>query len=79
MPSINLRQLRNTRQLKAWLEAGETVELRERNTVLGQIVPATPRATPVEWPDFGARLKANFGDRVINAVEILIEERNSRY
>jgi hypothetical protein len=79
MPSINLRQLRDTRQLKAWLEAGETVELRERNTVLGQIVPETPPITPVKWPDFAARRKAIFGDRTIDAVDILIEERNSRY
>jgi len=79
MPSINLRQLRDTRQLKAWLEAGETVELRERSVVLGKIVPVKPASIPAEWPDFGARLKANFGDHTINAVEILIEERNSRY
>jgi hypothetical protein len=79
MPSVNLRELRNTRQLKVWLKAGETVELRERNCVLGTIVPEKPIAKPVEWPDFAARLKRNFGDRTINAVEILIEERNSRY
>ena len=79
MPSINLRQLRDTRQLKAWLEAGETVELRERNRVLGQIVPETPVIRPVQWPDFAARRKALFGDRTIDAVDILIEERNSRY
>lgn len=78
MPSINLRQLRNTRQLKAWLESGQTVELRERNRVLGKIVPEKPVSRPVEWPDFEARLKAMFGDRVIPAVEDLIEERNSR-
>jgi hypothetical protein len=39
MPSVNLRQLRDTKQLKAWLKAGETVELRERDRVLGPIVP----------------------------------------
>jgi hypothetical protein len=79
MPSVNLRQLRETRQLKAWLQAGETVELRERNRVLGRIVPEKPVARPVEWPDFAARRKRIFGDRVIPAVEILIEERESRY
>jgi len=79
MPSVNLRQLRDTRQLKIWLKAGEVVELRERDTVLARIVPETPATQPVEWPDFAARLKRNFGDRVIPAVDILIEERNSRY
>jgi antitoxin (DNA-binding transcriptional repressor) of toxin-antitoxin stability system len=80
MPSINIRQLRDTRQLKIWLKAGETVELRERNTVLGKIVPEQPAAKPVEWPDFEARTRAIFGDRVIPAVQTLIEDReNSRY
>jgi hypothetical protein len=79
MLSINLRQLRDTRQLKTWLKTGETVELRERNRVLGRIVPEKPVAQPVEWPDFAARRRAIFGDRVIPAVDILIEERNSHY
>jgi hypothetical protein len=79
MPSVNLRQLRDTRQLKAWLKAGKTVELRERNTVLGSIVPKKQPAQPSEWPDFAARLKCNFGDRIIPAVEILIQEREDRF
>ena len=80
MPSVNLRQLRDTRQLKAWLEAGETVELRERNRVLGKIVPERATRAPAEWPDFAARLKEDFGDRMITAVDTLLEERErSRY
>lgn len=79
MPSMNLRQLRDTRQLLAWLEAGQTVELRKRNCVVAKIVPETAAPKEVEWPDFAARLKRNFGDRVIPAVDILIEERESRY
>ncbi len=80
MPSINLRQLRDTRQLKTWLKAGETVELRERNRVLGKIVPEQPVAQPVEWPDFEARLKRNFGDRILPGADLLIEDREqSRY
>ncbi len=80
MPSVNLRELRDTRQLKAWLKAGQTVELRERNRVLAKIVPdqSEPKR-PVEWPDFEAWRKAIFGDRVFTVVEDLIAERNSRY
>ena len=81
MPSVNLRQLRDTKQLKAWLKAGETVELRERDRVLGRIVPeeVAPKQ-PAEWPDFEARRKAIFGDRILPAVEQLLEDReNSRY
>jgi len=39
MLSVNLRQLRDTRRLKAWLRAGNTVELRERDRVIARIVP----------------------------------------
>lgn len=80
MPSVNLRQLRDTRQLKAWLEAGQTVELRERDRVLGRIVPERSKLPASEWPDFAARLKEDFGDRIIPAVDTLLEERErSRY
>jgi antitoxin (DNA-binding transcriptional repressor) of toxin-antitoxin stability system len=80
MPSVNLRELRNTRLLKAWLKAGQTVELRERNRVLGKIVPDPPEPKrPTEWPDFEARARANFGDRVFPIVEDMIDERNTRF
>jgi hypothetical protein len=39
LPSVNLSQLRDTVRLKAWLCAGKTVELRERNHVIAHIVP----------------------------------------
>ena len=80
MPTVNLRELRDTRQLLTWLEAGEVVELRKRNRVVARIVPESPRTTPVEWPDFAARRRAIFGDRVLTPVADLIEDReNSRY
>ena len=77
---MNLRQLRDTRKLLAWLDAGEVVELRKRNRIVARIVPETPKPGPVEWPDFEARAKAIFGDRVLTVVDDLIEDReNSRY
>ncbi len=79
MRSVNLRQLRDTRQLKIWLKAGETVQLRERDTVLGEIVPIKPAPRPVEWPDFEARARKIFGDRIIPAVDMLIEDREDRF
>jgi hypothetical protein len=66
MPSVNFRQLRDTRQLLS-------------NRVVARIVPETPRTQPVEWPDFEARAREIFGDRVLNAVDDLIAERNSRF
>jgi antitoxin (DNA-binding transcriptional repressor) of toxin-antitoxin stability system len=74
MPSINLRQLRNTRQLKAWLRAGKTVELREREQVIGRIVPERTRKRP-KLPDFDALAREIIGDRVLPGSDIVIEER----
>lgn len=80
MLTINLRQLRDTRRLKEWLKAGKTVELRERDRVIARIVPERKQGQPVEWPDFEARAKALFGDRVLPGADLLIEERErSRY
>ncbi len=80
MPTMNLRQLRDTRQLKNWLKAGKTVELRERDRVIGRIVPERSQDKPVEWPDFEARAKKILGDRILPGADLLIEERErSRY
>ncbi len=78
MASINLRQLRDTRRLKAWLQQGKTVELRERDRLIARIVPANGDQPPVEVPDFAARARKIFGDRVFpNAV--IEERRRARY
>lgn len=79
MPSVNLRQLRGTRQLKAWLKAGETVELRERDNLLAKIVPEKPTASPAKWPDFAARLTEMWGDRVFDNATVLDEIREDRF
>jgi antitoxin (DNA-binding transcriptional repressor) of toxin-antitoxin stability system len=75
MPSMNIRQLRDTRRLKAWLRAGKTVELRERDRVIAQIVPENQAGRAVQWPDFAARRKRIFGDRTLPGADIVIEER----
>jgi antitoxin (DNA-binding transcriptional repressor) of toxin-antitoxin stability system len=76
MPSVNIRQLRDTRRLKAWLRAGKTVELRERDKLIAKIVPENePAQKPETWPDFAARRKAIFGDRILPVVDDLINDR----
>jgi len=75
MPSVNLRQLRDTRRLKAWLRAGNTVELRERDRVIARIVPEKQEEKPAKWPDFEARAKKIFGDRILTVVDDLIKDR----
>ena len=78
MPTVNLRQLRDTRRLKAWLRAGNTVELRERNQLIARIVPETSeqKTQPVQYPDFAARARKIFGDRVLTAVDDFIKDRS---
>jgi antitoxin (DNA-binding transcriptional repressor) of toxin-antitoxin stability system len=75
MPSVNIRQLRDTRRLKSWLRAGKTVELRERDRVIARIVPERAPIGQGNWPDFEALAKEIIGDRVLSGADLLIEER----
>jgi antitoxin (DNA-binding transcriptional repressor) of toxin-antitoxin stability system len=75
MPTINIRELRDTKRLKAWLRAGKTVELRERDKVIARIVPQGSPPPPDNWPDFAAMRKEIFGDRILPGADLLIEER----
>lgn len=78
MPSVNMRGLRNTRQIKAWLRAGKSIELRDRNHVIGHILPENKVVVAKEWPDFESRARKIFGDRVFNADDFL-RDRHGRY
>jgi antitoxin (DNA-binding transcriptional repressor) of toxin-antitoxin stability system len=73
MPSVNIRQLRDTKRLKTWLRAGRTVELRERDKVIARIVPEKVEEKPAKWPDFEARAREIFGDRVLP--NVVLEDR----
>jgi antitoxin (DNA-binding transcriptional repressor) of toxin-antitoxin stability system len=75
MPSVNIRQLRDTRRLKELLSAGQTVELRERQNVIARIVPARVSLAPENWPDFARRRQKIFGKRVVSGADLVIEER----
>ena len=59
--------------------AGKTVELRERDKVIGRIVPvALPKTRKI--PDFAAMRREIYGDRILPGADLLIEERErSRY
>ncbi|MBV8672439.1 MAG: hypothetical protein JOZ33_03310 [Acidobacteriaceae bacterium] len=76
MVVTNMRGLRDTRQIKAWLRAGESVEIRDRNEVIGRILPETKKANKKELPDFAARRRKIFGDRVLPAVDDFVEDRH---
>ena len=77
MPSVNMRGLRDTVKLKTWLRQGKTVELRDRDRVIGRIVPETEQAAKeVVWPDFQARLDKIFKGKKLNAVDDFLKERH---
>jgi hypothetical protein len=75
MPITNMRGLRDTRQIKAWLHAGESIEIRERNVVIGRILPEKRKVDKKDWPDFEARAKKLFGDRILPGADLVIEQR----
>jgi antitoxin (DNA-binding transcriptional repressor) of toxin-antitoxin stability system len=73
MPSVNIRQLRDTKKLKAWLRSGKTVELRERDRLIARIIPEREEDKPVQWPDLAARRRKIFGDRILP--NVVLEDR----
>ncbi|HXC44695.1 MAG TPA: hypothetical protein VNY51_14390 [Candidatus Dormibacteraeota bacterium] len=73
MPSVNIRQLRDTKRLKSWLRAGKIVELRERDRVIARIVPENAEEKPGKWPDFEARAREILGDRIL--LNVVLEDR----
>lgn len=79
MPSVNMRGLRDTRQIRAWLRAGKSIEIRDRShRLIGRITPEleSKQEDEIEWPDFAARRRRIFGDRDVNAVENFLKDRH---
>lgn len=75
MESMTLREIRDTKRLKARLKAGKTIELKERSEPVAHIVPIRKTAARKDWPDFEARRKEIFGDQVLPGADLLIDER----
>jgi hypothetical protein len=72
---MDIRQLHDTRRLRIWLRAGKTVELREGELVIGRIVPTCTQTVRSKWPDFAARTRKIFGDKVLPGADLAIKER----
>jgi antitoxin (DNA-binding transcriptional repressor) of toxin-antitoxin stability system len=75
MAKMNMRQLRDTKRLKAWLREGKTVELRERERVIARIVPEGAPLPGNAWPDFAGLRRKILGKRVLPGADLLHEER----
>lgn len=77
MESMTIRELRDTRRLQALLRSGKSIELRYRTRVIGHIMPESKvkETKKIEWPDFEARRKKIFGNKILSGADIVIEER----
>ena len=65
MKRATVRDLRyDFPKVEKMLAEGEAIEITKRNRVIGTLTPANARKK-VEFPDFRARLKKIYGDKVL--------------
>lgn len=71
MKTASVRDLRNNfARLSKWIEQGESVVITMHGKRFAELTPAKPeKPRKFKMPDFMARMKANFGDKVFTAEE----------
>ena len=72
MKTVTVRDLRNSfSMLEAWLAEGEDIRIEKRGQPIGVLTAWRPGALtqPVK-PDFAARRRAIWGDRVFSETEV---------
>jgi antitoxin (DNA-binding transcriptional repressor) of toxin-antitoxin stability system len=78
MKTATLRDLRyHFSEIEARLhKRGEEIEIRKRQRVIARLVPVRPK--PEAYPDFGARAREIFGDRIteLTGTQIVSEGRD---
>jgi antitoxin (DNA-binding transcriptional repressor) of toxin-antitoxin stability system len=77
MKTATVRDLRyHFAEIEKRLERGEEIEIRKRKRVIARLVPVRPK--PTAYPDFGARARKIFGDRVteLTGTQIVSEGRD---
>jgi prevent-host-death family protein len=80
MKTATVRQLRHQfGTVLSWVEEGEPVEISKRGKIIALLSPPPARAParPRKRPDFAARLKRIYGDKVLPG-DVIVEERESR-
>jgi antitoxin (DNA-binding transcriptional repressor) of toxin-antitoxin stability system len=80
MKIASVRDLRyDFKKIEHLLAQGEEVQITKRKQVIARLVPEKPAQRP-PMPDFAARLKAIYGDKVmeISGAEIIRMHRDSR-
>jgi antitoxin (DNA-binding transcriptional repressor) of toxin-antitoxin stability system len=78
MKTASIRDLRyDFSKIERLLRQGEEVEITRRREVIGTIVPKRKAQRP-PMPDFRARLKAIYGDKVheVSGAELIRQDRD---
>ena len=64
MKRATVRDLRyHFSAIEATLRQGEEIEIRKRKRVIGRLVPVRPKVSA--YPDFAARTRKIFGDKIL--------------
>lgn len=77
MKTATVRDLRyHFPEIEARLQRGEEIEIRKRKRVIARLVPVRPKLKA--YPDFGARAREIFGDRIteLTGTQIVSEGRD---
>jgi antitoxin (DNA-binding transcriptional repressor) of toxin-antitoxin stability system len=81
MKTVTVRDLRyHFSEIEARLREGEEIVIRKRKRVIAKLVPLAPTPESSDYPDFAARQKKIFGDRVLpmSGSEIVAWDRGER-
>ena len=80
MKSATVRDLRfHFAEIEARLRRGEEIEIRKRKRPIARLVPIREEEKKPYLPDFEARLKKIFGDRMIDIQSVLEYDRGGRW
>jgi prevent-host-death family protein len=79
MKTATIRQVRHDfGTVLDWVEEGEQVEISKRGKIVALLSPpASKPARSKKRPDFAARLRRIYGDKVLPG-NVIVEERESR-
>lgn len=71
MKTATVRDLRNNFSvLETWLAEGEQIQIKKRGQAVAMLTAFAGEAATVGRPDFAARRRAIWGDRVFSEAEI---------
>lgn len=79
MKTVSIRDLRyDFPKVEEMLRAGEEIQITKRRKVIARMIPEP--AQKAAMPDFLARMRANFGDRVleVTGAELISAGREGR-